>query len=158
MQVQILCVGKIKDAYISAGIAEFEKRLRPYAKIIVTELAEIKIPDNASAPEEIRVKEKEGELILAHVKEGFFTIALDPLGVSLSSEGFAEIFGDAKLSGRNICFIIGGPLGLSPGVLASVGKKLSLSHMTFTHTMCRLILFEQVYRAFRILHGEPYHK
>ena len=158
MQVQILCVGKIKDAYISAGIAEFEKRLRPYVKIIVTELAEIKIPDNASASEEIRVKEKEGELIFAHVKEGFFTIALDPLGVSLSSEGFSDIFADAKFSGRNICFIIGGPLGLSPGVLASVGKKLSLSHMTFTHTMCRLILFEQVYRAFRIVHGEPYHK
>jgi len=158
MQVQILCVGKIKDAYISAGIAEFEKRLRPYAKIFITELAEVKIPENASASEEIRVKEKEGELILANIKEGFSTIALDPYGVSLSSEEFSGIFGEAKLSGKNLCFIIGGPLGLSPGVLNSVGKKLSISKMTFTYTLCRLILFEQVYRAFRILNGEPYHK
>ncbi len=158
MQVQILCIGKIKDAYISAGIAEFEKRLRPYAKIFITELAEVKIPENASASEEIRVKKKEGDLILANVKEGFSVIALDPYGVSLSSEEFSGIFGDAKLSGKNICFIIGGPLGLSSALLRSVEKKLSLSQMTFTHTMCRLILFEQVYRAFRILHGEPYHK
>ncbi len=158
MQIQILCIGKIKDAYISAGIAEFEKRLRPYAKIFITELAEVKIPENASASEEIRVKEKEGELILANVKEGFCTIALDPYGVSLSSEAFSGIFGEAKMSGKNLCFIIGGPLGLSPELLRSVEKKLSLSQMTFTHTMCRLILFEQVYRAFRILHGEPYHK
>ena len=158
MQVQILCVGKIKDSYISAGIAEFEKRLRPYAKIFVTELAEVKIPENASASEEIRVKEKEGELILANVKEGFVTIALDPYGLSLSSEAFSGVFRDAKLSGKNLCFIIGGPLGLSPELLKSAEKKLSLSRMTFTHPMTRLILFEQVYRAFRILHGEPYHK
>ncbi|HJJ37780.1 MAG TPA: 23S rRNA (pseudouridine(1915)-N(3))-methyltransferase RlmH, partial [Methanocorpusculum sp.] len=114
--------------------------------------------ENASASEEIRVKEKEGELILANVKEGFSTIALDPYGLSLSSEGFSGIFREAKLSGRNICFIIGGPLGLSPELLKSVEKKLSLSQMTFTHTMSRLILFEQIYRAFRILQGEPYHK
>ncbi|MEA5037379.1 Ribosomal RNA large subunit methyltransferase H [bioreactor metagenome] len=158
MQIQILCIGKIKDAYISAGIAEFEKRLRPYAKVFVTELAEIKVPENASASDEIRVKEKEGDLILTHVKEGFSTIVLDPYGISLSSEGFSGIFGEAKMSGTNLCFIIGGPLGLSPAVLRSAEKKLSLSQMTFTHTMTRLILFEQIYRAFRILHGEPYHK
>ncbi|MCK9312879.1 MAG: 23S rRNA (pseudouridine(1915)-N(3))-methyltransferase RlmH [Methanocorpusculum sp.] len=158
MQIQILCVGKIKDAYISAGIAEFEKRLRPYAKVFVTELSDVKIPENASASEELHVKEKEGEAILSNVKEGFFTIALDPFGMSLASEAFSGIFGEAKLSGMNLCFIIGGPLGLSSAVLKSAGKKLSLSQMTFTHTLCRLILFEQIYRAFRILHGEPYHK
>ncbi len=92
------------------------------------------------------------------MKEGFCTKALDPYGVSLSSEAFSGIFGEAKMSGKNLCFIIDGPIGLSPELLRSVEKKLSLSQMTFTHTMCRLILFEQVYRAFRILHGEPYHK
>lgn len=158
MQIQILCIGKIKDAYISSGIAEFEKRLRPYGKIFITELAEVKIPENASVSEELRVKEREGELILANAKEGFMKIALDPNGISLSSEEFADVFRDAKLSGKNLCFIIGGPLGLSPELLKSAEKKLSLSHMTFTHPMTRLILFEQVYRAFRILHGEPYHK
>ena len=158
MQVQILCVGKIKDSYISAGIAEFEKRLRPYGKIFITELAEVKIPDNASASEESRVKEREGELILANAKEGFLKIALDPNGTSLSSEEFAGLFDEAKLSGKNLCFIIGGPLGLSSKVTTSAGKKLSLSRMTFTHPMSRLILLEQVYRAFRIIHGEPYDK
>jgi len=158
MQIQILCIGKIKDAYISSGIAEFEKRLRPYGKIFITELAEVKIPENASVSEELRVKEKEGELILANTKEGFLKIALDPNGTSLSSEEFADVFRDAKLSGKNLCFIIGGPLGLSPELLKSAEKKLSLSRMTFTHPMTRLILLEQVYRAFRILNGEPYHK
>jgi 23S rRNA (pseudouridine1915-N3)-methyltransferase len=114
--------------------------------------------ENASASEELHVKEKEGEAILSNVKEGFFTIALDPFGMSLASEAFSGIFGEAKLSGMNLCFIIGGPLGLSSAVLKSAGKKLSLSQMTFTHTLCRLILFEQIYRAFRIMHGEPYHK
>ncbi len=158
MQIQILCIGKIKDAYISSGIAEFEKRLRPYGKIFITELAEVKIPENASVSEELRVKEREGELILANAKEGFMKIALDPNGISLSSEEFADVFRDAKLSGKNLCFIIGGPLGLSPELLKSAEKKLSLSRMTFTHPMTRLILLEQVYRAFRIQNGEPYHK
>ena len=132
MQIQILCIGKIKDAYISSGIAEFEKRLRPYGKIFITELAEVKIPENASVSEELRVKEREGELILANAKEGFMKIALDPNGISLSSEEFADVFRDAKLSGKNLCFIIGGPLGLSPELLKSAEKKLSLSRMTFT--------------------------
>ena len=139
MQIQILCIGKIKDAWIASGIAEFEKRLRPYAKVFVTELAEVRIPDNASATEEQRVKEKEGELLL-------------------TSEDLAKSVGDAKIEGANLCFIIGGPLGLSPALLSSVPKKVSFSKMTFTHTMCRLILFEQIYRAFRIVSGEPYHK
>ncbi len=123
MQIQIVCIGKIKDAYISSGIAEFEKRLRPYGKIFITELAEVKIPENASESEELRVKEREGELILANVKEGFFKIALDPNGTTLSSQEFADVFWDAKLSVKNLSFIIGGPLGLSPKLLQSAEKK-----------------------------------
>ena len=158
MQIQILCIGKIKDAWIASGISEFEKRLRPYAKVFVTELAEVRIPDNASATEEQRVKEKEGELLLSNIKSGFVPVALDPRAPLISSEDLAKSVGDAKIEGANLCFIIGGPLGLSPALLSAVPKKVSFSKMTFTHTMCRLILFEQIYRAFRIVSGEPYHK
>lgn len=158
MQIQILCIGKIKDSWIASGIAEFEKRLRPYAKVIVTELAEVRIPDNASESDELRVKEKEGELLISNIKSGFIPVALDPRASIISSEELAKYIGDAKISGNNICFIIGGPLGLSQTFLASIPKKVSISRMTFTHTMCRLIIFEQIYRAFRITNGEPYHK
>jgi len=158
MQIQILCVGKIKDHWIAEGIAEFEKRLKPYVTITVTELADIRIPDTASPAEEKIVKEKEGELLLSAVKNGFVTLALDPHGKPISSEELATQFNTAKLAGKNLCFIIGGPLGLSEKFLASVDHKLSFSTLTFTHTMCRLILFEQIYRAFKILSGEPYHK
>lgn len=158
MQIQILCIGKIKDRWIADGIAEFEKRLKPYVTVTVTELADVRIPDAASPAEEKLVKDKEGELLHAAVKSGFMTLALDPRGKPVSSENLAEKFKTAKLSGQNLCFIIGGPLGLSENLLASVDQKLSFSALTFTHTMCRLILFEQIYRAFKILSGEPYHK
>ncbi|HJJ48382.1 MAG TPA: 23S rRNA (pseudouridine(1915)-N(3))-methyltransferase RlmH [Methanocorpusculum sp.] len=159
MQIQILCVGKIKDAWIAEGIAEFDKRLRPYAKVFVTELSDVRIPDRASAAEEAAVKEKEGAEILAARKPGFLFAVLDPRGTLISSEEFAGFIGDAQIAGRGgITFVIGGPLGLSPEVLSAAEKRLSFSKMTFTHTMCRLILFEQIYRGCRILSGEPYHK
>lgn len=158
MQIQILCIGKIKDHWIAEGIAEFEKRLKPYVTVTVTELADVRIPDAASSAEEKRVKEKEGELLRTAVKSGFVTFALDPRGKPISSEELATQLNTSKLAGKNICFIIGGPLGLSETFLASVDRKLSFSALTFTHTMCRLILFEQIYRAFKILAGEPYHK
>ena len=158
MQIQILCIGKIKDRWIAEGIAEFEKRLRPYCTLTYTVLSEVKIPDNASPAEESAVKEKEGELLLSSIKNGYYPVALDLHGKSISSEGLSEILDDAKLSGKNLCFLIGGPLGFSKTLLSSVPQKLSFSSLTFTHTMCRLLLFEQIYRAFRILSGEPYHK
>lgn len=158
MQIQIVCVGRIKDAYLNAGVAEFAKRLQPYAKVTVTELAEVRIPDAASASGESLVKEKEGEKILAAVKDGFFRIALDPRGSQMTSEGIADMLRDAEIGGRNLCFIIGGPLGLSPAVVAAADRSVSFSRLTFTHTMIRLILFEQIYRGFRILRNEPYHK
>ncbi len=158
MQIQIVCVGRIKDGYLNAGIAEFEKRLRPYAKVTVTELADVRVPDGASVSGESLVKEKEGEKILAAVKDGFFRVVLDPRGVQITSEEVAGMFGDAEIGGRNLCFIIGGPLGLSPAVVAAAERCVSFSRLTFTHTMIRLILFEQLYRGFRILRNEPYHK
>ncbi|MDU9376843.1 Ribosomal RNA large subunit methyltransferase H [Methanocorpusculaceae archaeon Sp1] len=158
MQIQILCVGRIKDAYLNEGIAEFSKRLKPYASVFVTELSEVKVPDGASKSSEMLVKEREGEKILESVRDGFMTVVLDPYAPLISSEELSSLFGAAELGGRNICFIIGGPLGLSPAVLAAAERKVSFSRLTFTHTMIRLILFEQVYRGFRILRNEPYHK
>lgn len=158
MQIQILCVGRIKDWYLHEGIAEFSKRLKPYASVFVTELSEVKVPENASRSAEMLVKEQEGERILAGVKPGFLTIALDIRAALISSEELAGLFGETELAGRNLCFLIGGPLGLSPAVLAAVDRKVSFSRLTLTHTMIRLILFEQIYRGFRILRGEPYHK
>ena len=157
MQIQILCVGRIKDSYLNEGIAEFAKRLRPYATVFVTELSEVKISENASSSAEIQVKEREGEKLLAGVKPGFLTVALDPRAPLIASEDIAALFGELELSGKNICFLIGGPLGLSPAVLAAVDRTISFSRLTFTHTMIRLLLFEQIYRGFRILRGEPYH-
>lgn len=158
MQVQILCIGRIKDRWIADGIAEFEKRLRPYGTVTITELAEVRIPDTARPAEEAMVKEKEGRLLQAAIRPGFTPIALDPRGKPVSSEDLAAKLQAATLSGTGLCFIIGGPLGLSPGILSVCREKLSFSALTFTHTMCRLILIEQLYRACKILAGEPYHK
>jgi 23S rRNA (pseudouridine1915-N3)-methyltransferase len=159
MQIRVIAVGKIKEQFLREGIAEYEKRLRPYAKLQVVELPEEKRPQPASPANESVAIEKEGERILAAVAENSFVIALDVKGQSWSSEELAASFGERELSGQNqLAFVIGGDLGLSPAVLARSNLRLSLSKMTFTHPMARLLLLEQVYRAFRILRGEPYHK
>jgi len=159
MQIRIIVVGKIKERYLQEGIAEYEKRLRPYAKLQIVELAEEKRPASVSPAIESLAMEKEGERILAAIPEGFFVIALDVKGQNWSSEELAASFREWELSGQNqLVFVIGGDLGLSATVLARSNLRLSLSKMTFTHPMARLLLVEQVYRAFRILRGEPYHK
>jgi 23S rRNA (pseudouridine1915-N3)-methyltransferase len=159
MQIRVIAVGKIKEKFLSEGIAEYEKRLRPYVKLQVVELADEKRPQSASPAIESAAVGKEGERILAAIPEGYFVIILDVQGQSWSSGDLAAAFGGWELSGQNqLAFVIGGDLGLSPGVLARSNMRLSLSRMTFTHPMARLLLLEQVYRAFRILRGEPYHK
>ena len=159
MQIRIITVGKIKERYLQEGIAEYEKRLRPYVKLQVVELAEEKRPTSASTAIESLAKDKEGERIHAAIPEGFFVIALDVKGLVWSSEELAASFREWELSGQNqLAFVVGGDLGLSPSVLSRSNLRLSLSKMTFTHPMARLLLVEQVYRAFRILRGEPYHK
>jgi len=159
MQIRIVAVGKIKEKFLQEGIAEYEKRLRPYAKVQIVEVPEEKRPVSASASVERAAMEKEGERILASMPDGSFVIALDVKGQDWSSEMLAASFRERELAGQNqLLFVIGGDLGLSPSVLARSAVRLSLSRMTFTHPMARLLLFEQVYRAFRILRGEPYHK
>lgn len=159
MQIRIITVGKIKERYLQEGIAEYEKRLRPYVKMHIVELPEEKRPLSASRAIESMAKEKEGERILAAIPERSFVIALDVKGQSLSSEELAGSFHKWELSGQNqLVFLIGGDLGLSPDALVRSDMQLTLSRMTFTHPMARLLLMEQVYRAFRIIRGEPYHK
>ena len=159
MQIRIIAVGRVKEKYLQEGIAEYEKRLRPYSRVQVIELAEEKRPQPSSPANEMAAMEKEGGRILAALPEGSFVIALDVKGQCWSSEEMAVSFGERELSGQNqLAFVIGGDIGLSPSVLARSNLRLSLSRMTFTHPMARFILLEQVYRAFRILRGEPYHK
>ena len=159
MQIRIIAVGKIKEKFLQEGIAEYEKRLRPYAKVQIIEITEEKRPLSASPAIESAAKVKEGERILAVIPEGSFVISLDVKGQIWSSEELAASFREWELTGQNqLVFVIGGDLGLSPALLARSDIRLSLSKMTFTHPMARLLLVEQVYRAFRILRGEPYHK
>ena len=159
MQIRVVAVGKIKEKFLQEGIAEYEKRLRPYVKLQVVELQEEKRPQPASRANEALAIDKEGERILASLPEGSFVIALDVKGEPWSSEELSEWIGERELSGQNLlAVVIGGDIGLSPAVLARSNLRLSLSRMTFTHPMARFILLEQVYRAFRILRGEPYHK
>jgi 23S rRNA (pseudouridine1915-N3)-methyltransferase len=159
MQIRIVAVGKIKEKFLQDGILEFEKRLRPYAKVQVIEIAEERRPLSASPSTETAAMEKEGERILAAVPPGSVVIALDVKGQAVSSPELSDAFRQWELAGKSqLAFIIGGDLGLSPAVLSGSDLRLSLSKMTFTHPMARFILLEQIYRAFRILRGEPYHK
>ncbi|WP_321506014.1 23S rRNA (pseudouridine(1915)-N(3))-methyltransferase RlmH [uncultured Methanoregula sp.] len=159
MQIRIVAVGKIKERFLQEGIAEFEKRLRPYVKLQVIEIADEKRPLSATPSIESAAMEKEGERILSSLPENSFVIALDLKGQPWSSIELSEAFREWELAGNNqLAFIIGGDLGLSPAVVSRSNLRLSLSNMTFTHPMTRLLLLEQIYRAFRILRGEPYHK
>jgi 23S rRNA (pseudouridine1915-N3)-methyltransferase len=159
MKIRVVAVGKVKEKYLQEGIAEYEKRLRPYVKLQVTEIPEEKRPASASPTTESAALEKEGQRILAATPEGSLVIALDIKGQSWTSEDLADAFRVWELAGKNqVVFIIGGDLGLSSAVLARSTLRLSLSKMTFTHPMARLLLLEQVYRACRINSGEPYHK
>ena len=159
MQIRVIAVGRIKEKYMQDGIAEYEKRLRPYAKVQIVEISEEKRPASPTPSVESIALEKEGDRILATVPEGSFLIALDVKGISWSSEELAASFREWELSGQNqLAFVIGGDLGLAPAVIARSDLRLSLSKMTFPHPLARLLLVEQVYRAFRIMRGEPYHK
>jgi 23S rRNA (pseudouridine1915-N3)-methyltransferase len=159
MQIQIIAIGKIKEKFLQEGIAEYEKRLRPYVNLQIKELAEEKRHVSASVSVEESAMEKEGERILGAIPTGSLVIALDVKGTAWSSIELAEFMRVRQLSGMNqITFVIGGDLGLSPAIQSQSDLRLSLSKMTFTHPMARLLLLEQVYRACRINSGEPYHK
>lgn len=159
MNISIITVGKLKEKYLKQGIEEYTKRLSSYSKIEIIEVPDEKAPEVLSEAEMIQVKEKEGERILAKVPSDAHVIALAIEGKQKSSEELAETLDKLATYGKSkVAFIIGGSLGLSSQVLKRADDKLSFSKMTFPHQLMRLILVEQVYRAFRINRGEPYHK
>ena len=159
MRINIVCVGKIKEKYLKLGIDEFKKRLSKYCKLEIIELEDEKAPENLSDKEMLMIKEKEGKKLLSKIKYNSYVIALAIDGKNLSSEELAETINKLGVRGiSNITFVIGGSLGLSDEVLSRADYKLSFSKMTFPHQLMRLILLEQVYRAYRINNGEPYHK
>lgn len=159
MKIKLICVGKLKEKYLKQGIQEYIKRLGAYTKFEIIEVADEKAPETLSPAEMEQVKEKEGERILAKVKDHDYCFALAIEGKNPSSEVFAREIDQLMLQGKSdFCFIIGGSLGLSPDVLARSDAKLSFGKMTYPHQLMRLILVEQIYRAFRINTGSPYHK
>ncbi len=155
MKITLLIVGKTEEAYLKEGIDKYIKRLKHYAKIDVTEIAELK-NTRALTPEQ--QKTKEGEMILKKITATDFVILLDEKGMELSSAQFAAYM-DKKAVGSvtNLVFIVGGPYGFDPLVYGRANDRLSLSRMTFSHQMVRLFFAEQLYRAFTIIKGEPYH-
>lgn len=158
MKITIVCAGKIKEKYLSAGIAEFMKRLRPFAQVEIKEIHEEKMPDEPSAAEKEQVLQKEGEKLLKLVPAGSFLFVLDVFGKEMPSEKLAEKLDQLGIQGRsNITFLIGGAFGLSKEVRVAADERLSFSQLTFTHQMVRLLLVEQIYRCFKINRGEKYH-
>lgn len=159
MNITITAVGKVKEKFLKQGIEEYIKRLRPYAKIEIAEVADEKAPEALSAAEEKQVKQAEGLRLLAKIPHDAYVIALAIDGKHLGSEDLAHTLEDLATYGKSkVVFVIGGSLGLSDEVLSRADLKLSFSKMTFPHQLMRLILVEQVYRAFKINRGEIYHK
>ncbi|MFP3356552.1 23S rRNA (pseudouridine(1915)-N(3))-methyltransferase RlmH [Planococcus sp. SIMBA_143] len=159
MNISIVTVGKLKEKYLKAGIAEYAKRLGAYAKIAEVEVADEKAPEQLSEADMEIVKKKEGERILAKIPQDAYVIALAIDGKMKTSEQLAKDMESLMTYGRSkVVFVIGGSLGLHGEVLKRADEKLSFSKMTFPHQLMKLILLEQVYRAFRIMKGEPYHK
>lgn len=159
MAIQLITVGKIKESFYREAAAEYRKRLTKYCQLTETEVADEKCPEVLSLLEELQVKEKEGQRILSKIKATDYVIALAIEGKQLSSEKLSDHINQLAISGKSdICFIIGGSLGLSETVLNRANLKLSFSPMTFPHQLMKVILLEQIYRAYRIMKGEPYHK
>ena len=159
MQIDIVCVGKIKEAFFRSALEEYKKRLGRYCRLNELEVTDEKTPENASEDETRQIKEKEGLRILSRLKDDAYVIALAIEGKGYSSEALAEEL--EKLSVRGVShlqFVIGGSLGLSDTVLKRADLLLSFSKMTFPHQLMRVILLEQIYRTFRIRRNEPYHK
>ena len=159
MKITVLTVGKIKEKYFTAAIAEYSKRLGRYCRLEMIEVQDEKTPDKAPEAINLQIKEKEGERLLANMKEDAYVIALAIQGKELSSEQLAQKISQLTLNGKShITFVIGGSLGLSDAVLKRADYQLSFSPMTFPHQLMRVILLEQIYRSFRIRNNEPYHK
>lgn len=159
MKITILCVGKIKEGFYREAIAEYVKRLSRYCRLEIVEVMDEKTPDGASAALEEQIREKEADRLLARLEEGAYVCTLEIQGRRYTSEGFAELINRVGLGGQShIVFVIGGSLGLHEKVRKRSDQAISFSDMTFPHQLMRVILCEQIYRAYRIIREEPYHK
>lgn len=159
MKVRVLCIGKLKERFYTEAVAEFSKRLSRFCELEICELADERVADDPSPAEIERVKKAECGRLEAKLNQGEYAIALDPRGKQLSSEELARALDEVKLSGKSrIAFLIGGSHGLNDSVRARADAVISFSKMTFSHQIFRVMLLEQVYRAFKISSGEPYHK
>lgn len=159
MKITVLCVGKIKEKYFRDAIDEYAKRLSRYCKLEIIEVADEKTVENPSPAEEALIKEREAERILKSMKDDTWLIALAIDGKKYDSPAFAGKINSLGIQGKShLTFVIGGSLGLHESVLKRANEKISFSDMTFPHQLMRVILLEQVYRGYRIIHGEPYHK
>ncbi len=159
MKIKLVTVGKLKEKYLKQGIAEYTKRLTRYAAVDIIEVPDEKAPENLSDAEMTRIKDIEGRKILAKLsdRDVVFVLAID--GKQLSSEEFSKEIEQLGIQGKSqIAFVIGGSLGLSDEVLKRSDGQLSFGRLTYPHQLMRLVLVEQIYRAFRIMKGEPYHK
>lgn len=158
-KISVLCVGKIKEKYLKDGIAEYSKRLSRYCKLDIIEVADEKTPDGASAVVEEQIKKIEGEKLMKYIRDDDYVIALAIDGKMLDSVELSKKMESLGISGiSHMVFVIGGSLGLADSILKRADYKLSFSKMTFPHQLMRMILLEQVYRGYRIMKNEPYHK
>ena len=156
MKIKIIALGKIKEKFLKDGIDEFLKRLTPYTSIEILELTPVEIKDENLTPKAL---EQEAEKILANIKPNSYVITLEITGKQLSSEDFAQKINEITISGiSELVFVIGSSCGIANSVSQRANFKLSFSKMTFLHQFARLILVEQIYRAFKILKNETYHK
>lgn len=159
MKITVLCVGRIKEKYFTDALKEYAKRLGRYCKLEILEVMDEKIPDGAGKALEDAVKQKEGEKLLSRLREGAYVIALELEGKKLDSMAFSQRLEKLGVHGvSHIVFIIGGSLGLSEEVKKRADEDISFSDMTFPHQLMRVILLEQIYRGYRIINREPYHK
>ena len=159
MKITVIAVGKIKEKYLKDALAEYSKRLSRYCKLEIIEVADEKTPHQASEAAEDLIRAKEGERILKHIRDDMFVITLEIGGKMLTSEEFADKIETLGVQGKSsIAFVIGGSIGLGKEVLKRSDFALSFSKMTFPHQLMRVVLLEQVYRGYRIMNGEPYHK
>lgn len=159
MKITVLCVGRLKESYWKAAIEEYSKRLSRYCRLELIEVADEKTPDGAGAAIEEEIRKKEAERLLKQLKEDAYVITLEILGRQYDSVSFAKKIERLGIQGKShIVFVIGGSLGLHPGICQRADEKLSFSEMTFPHQLMRVILLEQIYRGYRIINHEPYHK
>ena len=159
MQITIIAVGKLKESYFRDALAEYSKRLGRYCKLQIFEVEDEKTPERISDIEEQKIKEREGIRIQKRLKEGSYVIALALEGTSFDSIGWSKKLQNLSVEGKShITFVVGGSLGLDKQILEKADLLLSFSRMTFPHQLMRVILLEQLYRSFRIIKGEPYHK